>query len=201
MVTNKDIIDTATGFIGKLKYVFGGNNIAGGSGDCSDFTEYVFKVHGFNIGYDTASQYMNTTHVPENFVEGGDLVFFKNTYDSGKIDGVSHVGIMVNGEQFIHLSSKGCYVDYVHSDYWKEHFLDFRRVTGLSFESIDAIFDVTNDSVVNVTLVDDTESNKEKIRNVARIVSIVGLLIVCVVFSVSIFKDEIIKGVINKYGG
>ena len=37
-LSNKLICDTALSKVGKLTYKFGGNNIEGGAGDCSDYT-------------------------------------------------------------------------------------------------------------------------------------------------------------------
>lgn len=134
MASNVDIINTALSLEGKLSYKFGGNNIADGEGDCSDFTEYVYAVHGFDIGADTAAQYWQGYSVSRDAIKPGDLVFFKNTYESGKVDGVSHVGIALGNDKFINLNGDGCVVSDLTDIYWKEHYLDARRISGIAYQ-------------------------------------------------------------------
>ena len=134
MASNVDIIKTALSLEGKLEYKFGGNNIADGYGDCSDFTEYVFAVHGYDIGPETESQYTQGVAISKELLKPGDLVFFKDTYNSGKKDGVSHVGISLGGDKFIDLNNSGCGVSDLSDSYWKKHYLGARRVVGLAYE-------------------------------------------------------------------
>lgn len=166
------IVDYAKSLVGKVKYQFGGDNIEGGYGDCSDFTEYVFKHENFSIGGTTEEQYHKSVAVDEPLV--GDLVFFKNTYASGYDDGVSHVGIYTGNNKFLHLSSSAGTV--VESDlnekYYKDHFLSFRRVS----ETSDMVLRGTRD---------------ETVSGVARTIIIVALVILVIVFVVlAITKSE-----------
>ena len=132
--TNKDIVDTAMSFIGKVKYVFGGNNIAGGYGDCSDFTQYVYNCYGIDIGGNTETQYGQGVSVAKEDIKAGDLVFFKGTYDSGYRDGVSHVGIAIGNNKFVHnSSSKGVTVSDLGSTYYTDHYLDARRLSSITY--------------------------------------------------------------------
>ena len=50
MINATDIINSAKNLIGKVNYVFGANNIEGGEGDCSSFTQYLYQKQGVNIG-------------------------------------------------------------------------------------------------------------------------------------------------------
>lgn len=134
MTSNINIVETAKSYLGKLTYVFGGNDIPNGRGDCSDFTEHVFAVHGFSIGTDTEAQYSKGRTVSRDNVAAGDLVFFKDTYDSKKTDGVSHVGIATSNDSFIHLSNSGCVHSSLNDNYWKKHYLGARRISGISYE-------------------------------------------------------------------
>ena len=145
-VKNTDIVNSAMTYIGKLTYSFGGNNISGGSGDCSDFTQHIFSLYGLEIGGYTEMQYSQGFPVKREEIKSGDLVFFKNTYNSGYKDGVSHVGIAVSNENFIHLSNSGCQVSSLNDSYWKEHYLDSRRINGVDYsgESSDILYDVTD---------------------------------------------------------
>lgn len=128
MATAQNIIDTAKSQVGKIKYVFGGNNPSGGSTDCSGFTQYVFKLNGINIGRTTQSQWTDGTNVEKSDLLPGDLVFFKNTYDSNYIDGVSHVGIYIGNNKFYHNSSSqnGIVIGDLSDNYWTAHYLGAR---------------------------------------------------------------------------
>lgn len=190
MTSNVDIIDTAKGYIGKLKYDFGSDNIAGGSGDCSSFTEYVFAVHGLHIGADTSAQYSQGKPISRDDIKAGDLVFFKDTWDSKKIDGVSHVGIATSNDTFIHLSSSGCKRSSLNEPYWKEHYLDTRRVSGVTYEDFS---DTTTDT-------ENTETTEEKTDliwwgDIVRVVVIFLLIISAVIFlGVGFGKNIVNKG-------
>ena len=110
MINPFDIVNTAKNLKNKgIKYSFGSSNIEGGSGDCSSFTQYVYRKNGILIGRDTQPQYTNNQckNFDKNNLSIGDLVFFKNTYNSNNTDGVSHVGIYTGNNNFIHLSSSG----------------------------------------------------------------------------------------------
>ena len=120
-----DVVDYARSFIGKLKYVFGGKNIAGGSGDCSGFTQYVFaQAADVNIGHGTSTQVTKGKKVSKDDAQPGDLIFFQGTYRAG----VSHVGIVTKKGSFVSLASKGCYEASYTSGYWGEHFMQIRRL-------------------------------------------------------------------------
>lgn len=138
-VTNKDIVSTAKQYQGKLKYDFGSDAIEQGTGDCSSYTEHVFGVYGIDIGADTNAQYQQGYGVNKEDAKAGDLVFFKDTYNSGHIDGVSHVGIMVSNDEFIHLSSSGCKVSNLNNNYYSKHFLAIKRLRDVSYENYEHI--------------------------------------------------------------
>lgn len=130
------IIDIAKQGLGKIKYVFGGDNISqdiSGYGDCSDYTQAVYKkALGVDIGGTTQAQLNNGYAVQRKDLQEGDLVFFKNTYQSGYSQGVSHVGIYLGNNQFIHNSSGagGVTISDLNSAYYQEHWLGARRVSG-----------------------------------------------------------------------
>ena len=130
MIDANDIIDTAKNLKNKgIKYSFGSTNIEGGSGDCSSFTQYVYRKNGISIGRDTQAQYTNKQgkSVDKNNLSIGDLIFFKNTYNSNNTDGVSHVGIYTGNNNFIHLSSSGVKESSLNENYWENHYLGAKR--------------------------------------------------------------------------
>ena len=171
MATNNDIIKTAESYVGKLNYVFGSDNIEGGTGDCSSFTEYIYSCYGLNIGPNTEAQYTNTTRVQENDRQIGDLIFFKNTYNSGHTDGVSHVGIYVGNNEFIHLDESGCRVTSLDNSYYKKHYLSTNRVSNIEIE----IEDKKNTKKTN-------DAGLKWWGDIVRIVVIILLIILAVVF-------------------
>lgn len=114
----------------KVKYRMGGNNPATGDLDCSSFTQYVYKkAAGMEIGRTTGTQVTKGTKIDKSQLEPGDLLFFKNTYDSPHIKGVSHVGIYVSDNLMIHnSSSKSVSIISIDDKYWSSHYLESRRV-------------------------------------------------------------------------
>ena len=130
MVNPFDIVNTAKNLKNKgIKYSFGSTNIEGGKGDCSSFTQYVYRKNGILIGRDTQAQYTSKLgeRVDKNNLTVGDLIFFKNTYNSNNTDGVSHVGIYTGNNNFIHLSSSGVKESSLNENYWENHYLGAKR--------------------------------------------------------------------------
>lgn len=115
------IIATAKKYIGS-PYLWGGITPAGF--DCSGYMQYVFKIHGISLPRTSVQQSNFGTAVSKKNLKPGDLVFF-NT--SGK--GVSHVGMYIGNNQFIHSSSsKGVTISSLSSSYWSARYLSARRV-------------------------------------------------------------------------
>lgn len=122
---------------GNVRYVFGANDPAGGRLDCSSWTQWIYKEYaGIDIGRSTGQQVKQGEMLSRSLTQStqllrpGDLVFFRNTYNSSHIHGVSHVGIYVGDGNMIHNSSSQN-VHQTHlpsSDYWKRHWLMSRRV-------------------------------------------------------------------------
>lgn len=124
------VVKKAKSYIGKVKYVFGAASPQSGKSDCSGFTQYVFKnAAGKKIGRTTGEQVKAGKKIEKKNLKAGDLVFFKNTYNSGYIYGVSHVGIYVGGGKFVHCSSsKGVTTSKLSETYYAKHYLMCRRV-------------------------------------------------------------------------
>ena len=141
-LSNKLICDTALSKVGKLTYKFGGDNIEGGVGDCSDFTQWVYSCYNVDIGGNTDAQYTNSngTSVTQKDAKAGDLVFFKGTYSSNYTDGVSHVGIYLGDNRFVHLSNSGCKVSSLADRYYSNHLLGFRHINAVNSD-VDTITD------------------------------------------------------------
>ena len=164
MINASDIISSAKNLIGKVNYVFGANNIEGGEGDCSSFTQYLFNKQGVNIGRDTQSQWTNKnlSTISKGELKQGDLVFFKNTYNSNHTDGVSHVGIYIGNNEFIHLSSsKDVTISSLDNSYYSSHYLGAKRVNGVYATSEDS--NVINTSFTQLSKKEWLEDNLEVI--------------------------------------
>lgn len=136
------IVDTASKCLGRVKYVFGASQInTDGSGiaDCSAFTQWVFKQNGINIGRNTESQMSYGQKIQKNELTPGDLVFFADTYASGYKNGVSHVGIYVGNNEFIHCSSGAATVvkSKLNSAYYQSHYLCARRLDADDGDKLD----------------------------------------------------------------
>lgn len=94
--------------------------------DCSGFVKYVYNKLGYSLNRTASDQMANGVAVDRNDLQPGDLVFFKNTYNSGRI--ASHVGIYIGDGKFIHCASRGVSIDYLSTYYYVNRFLCARRI-------------------------------------------------------------------------
>lgn len=99
-----EVLDYAAQFLG-TPYVYGGSTPSGF--DCSGFTSYVFNNTVGSIPRVAQSQFDATEHVEREELLPGDLVFFGASEYS-----ISHVGIYVGDDQFIHSPHTGDVVKY-----------------------------------------------------------------------------------------
>ena len=124
-VTVKALFNEAEKHIGK-RYVFGANGP--NNFDCSSFVCWSFTHSGVkNMPRTTAwgiyKTYCNPVSPSE--AKAGDIIFFKNTYDSGSP--ISHVGIYAGNGMMIHAGNPIRFVS-INTPYWREHFYGFGRV-------------------------------------------------------------------------
>lgn len=104
-------------------YRYGGTTSSGF--DCSGYTQVVFRENGISIPRSTSGQFGIGQSVSKNNLQAGDLVFFNTT---GR--GVSHVGIYVGNNNFIHAStSRGVMVSSIYDPYyWGSRYIGAKRV-------------------------------------------------------------------------
>lgn len=94
--------------------------------DCSGFTMYVFNQFGVDLAHQSKAQAKEGTWVDKNDLIPGDLVFF-NT--DGK--GISHVGIYLGNDEFIHsASNEGVVKNKLSEKYYKTRYVTARRIAG-----------------------------------------------------------------------
>lgn len=117
-------IEAANAVLG-TPYKYGGTTTDGF--DCSGFVNYIFNSVGIQMDRKSSLMYFeqDTTKVTQPVP--GDLVFFKNTF----IPNVSHMGIYIGNDEFIHAGSKGITVSNVKEKYWDERFVAYKRINNL----------------------------------------------------------------------
>ncbi|MHA7138188.1 LysM peptidoglycan-binding domain-containing protein [Rossellomorea arthrocnemi] len=101
-------------------YVWGGSSVGGF--DCSGYIYYVFKQAGADVQRLSSGGYYNRSFYVNN-PQPGDLVFFENTYKKG----ISHLGIYLGNNQFIHAGDNGVQITSLDNSYWKSKFDGFKR--------------------------------------------------------------------------
>ncbi len=103
--------------------------------DCSGMVMRVYEdVTGSKIPRNSAKQAEFCYKLDTNKVETGDLVFFATGKDPKK---VSHVGIVVDDNRFVHASSsKGVVVSQLTQPYYQQRLLMFGRVPGHGHELV-----------------------------------------------------------------
>lgn len=93
--TRKSLVKMALSFLG-TPYIWGG--VSGYGFDCSGFVQMVFRCKGIEIPRDSANQAIHFPKVSNQDVRQGDLIFFRENKK------ISHVGICLPMDQFIHCS-------------------------------------------------------------------------------------------------
>ncbi len=114
------------------RYRYGGSTVKSGF-DCSGFIGYLFKEElGMQLPRSTREMInIDAPLVEREELEPGDLLFF-STNGRGR---VSHAGIYMGDNQFIHSSSSrsgGVRVDSLEDRYWNRTFLEAKRALALA---------------------------------------------------------------------
>lgn len=121
---DKKLLDELSTWI-RVPYVYGGESKTGT--DCSGMVQTVFKtvynVSLYRTAYDLAK---NCDSVGKKDLKTGDIIFFK--INSAKI---SHVGIYLANNKFIHASSKGVIVSDLTETYYTKYFYSCGRVKNI----------------------------------------------------------------------
>lgn len=127
-ILGEEIVDYGKQFIG-TPYVWGGNDLKRGV-DCSGLTKEVYETFDIDLSRVSYMQANEGRKVKKEELKPGDLVFFDT---SGVNNGnVSHVGIYVGDNQFLHAdSTKGVMVSNLNSSYYKRNYVISTRIIGI----------------------------------------------------------------------
>ena len=125
------LIDLGRSLIG-TRYRYGGTSVQSGF-DCSGFVGYVFREEiGLELPRSTRELInLDAPKVARADLEPGDLILF-NDRGRGR---VSHAGIYLGDDQFIHSSSSrsgGVRIDSLDDSYWNRSYLQAKRVLALA---------------------------------------------------------------------
>ncbi len=125
------ILERGMSLIG-TRYRFGGTSEAGF--DCSGFIGYLFREEaGLNLPRSTREMInVDAPLVSRGNLKPGDLLFFATNGRRGR---VSHAGIYLGDNQFIHSSSRRCggvRVDSLGDSYWSKTFIEAKRALAMA---------------------------------------------------------------------
>lgn len=118
----KAIVSFSKKYIG-TPYVWGGTNLTAGV-DCSGFVYSIYKNFGITLNRSSKAMYSgNGTPVSKSSLKEGDLVFF-NTSGSG----VSHVGMYIGNNQYIHSGNSGVQITSLSTAYSMRTYVGAKRI-------------------------------------------------------------------------
>lgn len=88
--------------------------------DCSGLVYYAMQQIGMRVPRNSRDQYLASRPVHRNDLQAGDLVFFRTR---GR--GISHVGIYIGNNRFIHAFSSGkpATITSLSTSYWNARFV------------------------------------------------------------------------------
>lgn len=120
-VTNTKMFEFIDDWYG-TKYRLGGTTKNGI--DCSAFTQYLFAaVFGISLPRTAREQYKLTNRISRTELKEGDLIFFNTR------GGVSHVGVYLQNNKFVHAStSGGVMISDIFDQYWVRRFIGVGRI-------------------------------------------------------------------------
>jgi len=118
----KRIIKKAHDYIG-VRYYYGKSCETGF--DCSGYVKFIYQSFGLTLPHSSYGQYKMSKHMESAEAKPGDLVFF---ITRGK--GISHVGIYLGENLFIHSPGRGRYVsiDTLDTGYYHNHLIGYGTV-------------------------------------------------------------------------
>lgn len=130
-VDARAVVDVAKRWLG-VKYRYGGEGRDGI--DCSALMMNVYReALGVKLPRTSRAQRDYSTHVNRRDLQPGDLVFFSTLKNRS---GVSHVGLYIGNDRFIHASSsRGVVVSQLSDKYFVSHYHSSGRVPAMEIMS------------------------------------------------------------------
>lgn len=116
----QNIVRLATSLQG-TPYVWGGSSVNGF--DCSGFLYYVYSQNGVDVPRTNTVGFHARSYEVSN-PKVGDIVFFRDTYTTG----ISHAGIYLGDNKFIHAGGDRVQISSLSEGYWAKHFDSFKRL-------------------------------------------------------------------------
>jgi len=90
--------------------------------DCSGLVYFTYRQAGISVPLTAEAQGRYGAEISRAETQPGDLVLFRIKNDD-------HIGIMVNGSDFVHASkSRGVAIDSLESTYWRRYLIGFRKL-------------------------------------------------------------------------
>ncbi len=132
-LTNVALYKTIDDWYG-TRYRYGGTTPKGI--DCSAFMQVLGTyAFGWALPRTAREQYAQTQSISKDDLKEGDLVFFNTT------GGISHVGMYLQNNQFIHSSSsQGVVISNLSDKYWQTRFIGARRSQEDAPKNSDQVF-------------------------------------------------------------
>ena len=122
----QQVVDFALGFLG-YDYVRGAQSPSQGF-DCSGLVYYVYSEFGYSVKRTASTQYSDSNYalIDRSDIAPGDLLFF-SSYGTKT---VTHVGIYIGDDEFVHASRPGIgvVISRIDSSYYTKGWVGARRV-------------------------------------------------------------------------
>lgn len=120
LVKNMNLVSLVDEWMG-TRYRLGGTTKSGI--DCSAFMQVLFAgIYGITLPRTAREQYTNSERISRTEMKEGDLIFFNTT------GGISHVGMYLQNNKFVHASSSGVTISDIFDEYWVRRFVGVGRV-------------------------------------------------------------------------
>lgn len=109
-----------------VKYKYGGTDRSGI--DCSAFARsFMDSIFSISLPRTSSEQYRRSKRIKKKELQEGDLVFF---YTKGRKAGITHVGVFLRNNKFVHASiGGGVMIDDLSEEYYAKRYAGAGRVT------------------------------------------------------------------------
>ncbi|ANI90599.1 hypothetical protein A9P82_03910 [Arachidicoccus ginsenosidimutans] len=122
-ITNVPLMEEIDSWYG-IPYLYGGNSKDGI--DCSAFAKMLLKdIYDEQVPRTSEEQYEHSKRIAKNDLREGDLVFFHTSRGAR----ITHVGVYLQNNKFVHASSSGVMISDLNDDYWQKTYRGAGRVS------------------------------------------------------------------------